>query len=195
MALVPHNTDLYTIGKGVLHVGQWSGTTPPTDPGSYTDMGNCPSFEVEPVVERLEHYSSRTGYRTRDKYPIIETKYNLTFDLDEMAAKNLTKFLQGTLSDPDIYALEGANLEFAIKFVADNPTGPNTTWRFWKVVLTPNGAMQLIGDDWAVMSFTGEGLSDATNHASSPYFTVTYDTTTTTSTTSSSTTSTTTTAP
>ena len=84
MALIPHNTDLYAIGKGILYVGTWSGTTPPTDPSGYTDMGNCTSFEIEPIIERLEHYSSRTGYRTRDKYPVIETKYTLTFDLDEL---------------------------------------------------------------------------------------------------------------
>lgn len=193
MALSPHNTDLYSIGKGILYIGTWSGTTPPNDPAGYEDVGNCTSFEVEPMVERLEHYSSRTGYRTRDKYPIIETKYTITFDLDEVAAKNLAKYLQGTLSDPDIYALEAADVEYAVKFVSDNPTGPNQTWRFWRCVLSPNGAMQLIGDEWAIMSFTGEGLSDSTNHASSPYFTVTYGTSTTTSSTTTS--STTTTAP
>jgi hypothetical protein len=189
MPLIPHNTDLYAVGKGIIYMDAWSGTTPPAS--VTTDMGNCTSFEVEPIVERLEHFSSRSTYRTRDKYPILETKYSLTFDLDEIAAVNLNRFLMGTISVNVISGLEGANLEFAIKFVSDNPTGPNATWEFWKVVLTPNGALQLIGDEWMVMSFTGEGLSDSANHASSPYYTVTYVTTTTTTTTTTSTTSTT----
>ena len=190
MALAPPNTNLYMVGKGVLWIGQWTDITPPTDPGSYTRMGNCPSFECQPEVMRLEHFSSQSGYRTRDKYPVIETKYTLTFDLDEFAALNLTKFLVGTFSDPDISMFEGVNLEYAIKFVSDNPTGPNMTWRFWRCVLSPNGALQLIADEWAVMSFTAEGLADVTNHVASPYATITYKTTTTTSTTSSSTTTT-----
>jgi hypothetical protein len=187
MPLIPHNTELYLVGKGILYIAEWSGTTPPTDPTDYEDVGNCTSFECEPMQERLEHYSSRSGYRTRDKYPIIETKYSLTFDLDEFAAKNMNRFLAGTLSANEVLALQGANLEYALKFISDNPTGPNFVARMWKVVLSSNGAMQWIGDDWAIMSFTGEGLADTANHASSPYITVTYVTTTTTTTTSSTT--------
>lgn len=192
MPLIPHNTELYLIGKGILYIGEWTGTTPPTDPAEYLDIGNCTSFEIEPMVERLEHYSSRTGYRTRDKYPIIETKYSITFDLDEVASVNLNRFLAGTISSYDIYALQGANKEYALKFISDNPAGQDMTWRFWKVVLSANGGMQLIGEEWAIMSFTGEGLADSTNQPSSPYITVTFASTTTTSTTSSTTSSTTT---
>ena len=52
----------------------------------------------------------------------------------------------------------------------------------------------LFGDDFAVMSFAGEGLADVTNNPTSEFFTVTYVTTTTTSTTSSTTSTSTTTA-
>ena len=56
----PHSTSLYVpAGKGILYIADWSGVTPPTDPGDYTDIGNCPSFEVEPITERLQHISSR----------------------------------------------------------------------------------------------------------------------------------------
>lgn len=174
------SVDNYAIGKGILSIGEWSGTTPP---GSYVDLGNAPSIEVEPTVERLPHYSSRAGFKTKDKNPITQTEYNVNFDLDEISAVNLNKFLLGTLSGTNIVqALQGANKEFALKFVSDNPLGPNQTWEFHKVTLSPNGAMQLIGDEWMTMSFTGEGLSDVANNADSPYITVTFVTTTTTTT-------------
>jgi hypothetical protein len=180
----PANTENYAIGKGILYIGEWSGNTPPTDPAGYEDMGNCTSIEVEPTIERLPHYSSRAGFRTKDKNPITQTEYMVRFDLDEIAAANLNKFLLGTLSGNNvIQGLQGSNKEFALKFVSDNPLGPNQTWRFWKATLTPNGAMQLIGEEWMVMSFSAEGLADVANQAASPYFTVTYVTTTTTTTT------------
>ena len=70
--------------------------------------------------------------------------------------------------------------EFAVKFVSDNPAGPNETWEFWRCKLSPGGAFSLIGDEWSLLSFTAEGLADITNHSTSPYFTVTFETTTTT---------------
>jgi hypothetical protein len=150
-------------------------------------MGNCPSFEIAPSIDWLEHEQARSGYRTIDKRVPVKTQYTVTFELDEPAAVNINRFLSGTLSTNVIYALQGASTEYALKFVSDNPDGPNWTWNFWKIVLTANGALQLIKSEWIAMSFTGTGLSDATNHATSPYITVTYDTTTTTSTTSSTT--------
>jgi hypothetical protein len=93
----------------------------------------------------------------------------------------------GTLSTNVIKGLQGANKEFAIRFVSDNPIGPNYTVNLWKCSLGPNGALKFIGDDWMVQSFSAEGLSDIVNHSDSPYFTVTMVTTTTTTTTTSTT--------
>jgi len=187
----PPSTNNYSIGKGALSVATWSSS----GPGAYSAMGNCPSIEVEPTIERLEHFSSLSGLRNRDKYPIIQTAYTLTFDCDEIAAVNLAKFLLGTQSGDDILGLQNANQEYSLKFVAANPVGVKYTWVFHRCTLGPNGAMALIGEEWQVMSFTAEGLADSTNQPTSPYFTVTRITTTTTSSTTSSTSSSTTTAP
>ena len=190
-----HSTSLYApAGRGILYIAEWSGTTPPTDPDDYTEIGNCPSFEAEPVIERRPHYSSRSGLRTRDLNPVVQTEYNLTLDCDEMSAKNFARFFLGTLNSSTkvIAGLQNADKEYALKFIADNPIGPNQEFRFWRVTLGPNGPLQLIGDEYLVMSFSGEGLSDSANHPSSPYFDIKYITTTTTTTTTTSTTTTTT---
>lgn len=176
----PHNVELYAIGKGILSIAEWEGTTPPS---SYDDMGNAPSIEIEPTSERLPHYSSRAGLKTKDKNPVTQTEYMVTFDLDEIAASNLNKFLMGTLSGNVVSGLQGANTEFALRFTSDNPIGPNQVWDFWKCTLSPNGAIQLIGEEWMTMSFTAEGLADIANNPLTPYFDVTYVTTTTTTTT------------
>lgn len=180
----PHSTDNYSIGKGKLYIGSWSGSTPPSDPSGFSEMGNCPSIEIEPTLERLPHYSSRSGLRNKDKNPVIQTEYALSITCDEIAAVNLNKFLLGTLvGEGIIQGLNNTDAEFALKFVSDNPIGPNQTWKFHRVTLSPGGALSLIGDEWMTMSFNGEGLADVANNASSPYFTVTYSTETTTTTT------------
>jgi len=165
----PHSTDLYVVGKGIITIAERSGDTI----GTYYDVGNSPSFQCEPVVENLPHYSHRSGYRTKDKNPVINTEYNLTFDLDEFSASNLMKFLVGTLTDGMVVrGLQDSSKEFAVRFTSDNPTGPDQVWDFWKVTLRPAGPLQLIGDEWLVMNFTGEGLADTAGHALSPYFDV-----------------------
>jgi len=192
----PHDTQLYALGKGIVYIATWSSDAGPTDPTDYADLGNCTSFEVTPAVDKLDHFSSRGGARFKDKTVVIEKRYTITFDLDELAAANLNRFFLGTQALGVISAFENPDSEYAVKFVSDNPAGKNFTFRFWKVTLTPNGSLQLITDEWMSMSFTGEGLSDTVNHSSSPLFTVTYTTTSTTSSSTSTTSSsTTTTAP
>ena len=186
----PHSVDNYAIGKGILYIGEWSGSSAPSWPGGFVEIGNCPSIEIEPTIERLEHFSSRQGLRFKDKNPVIQSEYMLNFDTDEIAAENLNRFLMGTLTGDVISALQRTEQEFALRFVSDNPIGPNQVWEFRKTTLSPNGAMQLIGEEWLVMSFTAEGLADVANHPDSPYFDVTYATTTTTTTTTSTTTTT-----
>lgn len=178
----PHNVENYTIGKGILYIGEWSGTTPPA--AIDTDMGNSPSAEVEPTVERLPHFSSRSDFKRKDKNPVTEVNYVVNFELDEPAAGNMQRYLMGTMSGGNkVHALQNVDQEYALRFVEDNPTGPNKTHEFWRGTLAPNGPMQLISEEWAVMSYTFEGLADIANHPTSPYFDVTYATTTTTTTT------------
>lgn len=42
----------------------------------------------------------------------------------------------------------------SLRFIADNPVGPNKDYFFPKVALNPDGDYSLKGDDWQVMSFT-----------------------------------------
>lgn len=170
----PHNVENYTISKGVLSIAEFSGGAP----GSYDDMGNAPTAEVEVTLERLPHYTSREKMREKDKNPVISSEYIVRFSLDEHAGVNLSKYLMGVLENDGvtIYAMQNPNKEFALKFEENNPEGPNKTWNFWKCTLAPAGPLQLVGDGsaWAVMEFQAEGLTDRVNHPESPYFTVVY---------------------
>jgi len=169
-----HSTDNYTIGKGILSVGNVAASP------SFFEMGNCPSVSLELTEERLEHFSSRGGLKNRDLYPLIQVKYSLTIDCDEITVDNLLKFVKGTQIGDQILAFQDLAKEYSVKFEEDNPIGPSRTWIFHRGILSSNGALQAIGDDWKKISFKFEGLTEETYHASSPYFTVEWITTTTT---------------
>lgn len=175
-----HNTGLYVpSGRGILYIAAWDGTTPPTYPDDYTEIGNCPSLEIEPIRETRPHYSSREGIRLRDLNPTTTLEYNLTFECDEISATNLNYFFMGQQSGVNSLAMTNYDAEYGIVFVSNNPIGPNHIYYFWRVTIGPNGPLQLIGDEYLSMTFSGEGLGDSTNHSTSPYFTIEAVTTTT----------------
>jgi len=177
MTAVPHSTTLYTLGRGIVKIAAWTGTTPPA---TLSDVGNSPRFEVTVTEEELPHYSSRSGTRVKDKTATLEIGYTVNFDLDEFAVSNLAMFLMGTATGNVIAANTALDKEYAISFQSDNPAGPNELWEFHKVKLSPGAALNLISNEWSLMPFTGEGLADSEHEPTSPYFTVTYATTTTT---------------
>ena len=174
-----HSTSLYQLGKGVLSIAEWDGVTPPS-PGDFVDVGNCPRFEVNVTEEKLDHFSSRSGVRLKDKTVTLEIGYTADFDLDEVSLKNLAMFLRGSIAGAVISAATALDKEYALKFISDNAAGENEKWELWRCRMTPGGAFNLISDDWSLMTFAGEGLADTAHHANTPYFDVTYVTTTTT---------------
>lgn len=180
MTAEAHSTTLYTLGRGILHIAEWDEDTPPTDPSDYHDMGNVPRLDVEVTEETLEHPNYRSGIKNIDKEITLESGYTVTFDTEEFSLRNLTAYLRATSSGARLMAGMALSKEYALKFVSNNAAGPNQTWKFWKVKLTPAGALGLISDEWNKMAFTGKGLSDSPNHSDSHFFDVVYVTTTTT---------------
>lgn len=179
--LTSPDVNLYTLGRGVLYIGEWSGSTPPS---SVVDLGNVPKMDVEITENVLNHYSFRTGLKTRDKIVTLESGYTATFELDEISAANLKYFLKGTIVGAGqnvIRANTALSAEYALIFRAANPNsyGEKQKWEFWRCRLTPGGAFSLISDDWMKLPLKAEGLADAENHANTPYFDVTIGTTTT----------------
>jgi len=177
------DTSLYLIARGKMYAGAWVGSTPPNFDTGLTELGNVNDCSLQPNEELLDHFSTQEGVRTKDLTITLEESYTLEFELDEISLFNLKMFFRATQSGNELRAMQALSTNYAVKIVQSNPLsgGPVLTWKCWKVKLTPNGPFSLItsGEDWSVMSFTGEGLADTANHASSPYFSITYATTTT----------------
>ena len=91
MATSP-NTDNYTLGKGVVYFDKLEGATYMGE----RDLGNAPEFSFNIALEKLEHFSSRGGLKSKDKEIISQITPGITFTLDELSKENLAML---TLAD------------------------------------------------------------------------------------------------
>lgn len=169
MTASPQN---YTLGKGILYVAKYSDTALVTD-ADYTDIGNCSQLNVSTTLEKLEHFSSRGGINKKDKEVTTQTGYTLTPTPDEITKENLALFMGGeVLPNGEVRGLTNTEQEYALKFISDNPAGPNYVWYFHRVKITGSGDAGLIGTEWMTLPLSCEGLADDLFHIESPYFTL-----------------------
>lgn len=132
----------------------------------WEDKGNCPKMEFSGEFETLEHYSSRSGVKTRDKKAIISRKGTLNISLDEVTMETLQfAVLGGTITGATgsrrMNVFDSANISAQVKLVGTNDYGRKFQWQFNSVDFIPNAAIPFIGDDWTVLDLTGEVGADA----------------------------------
>ncbi len=173
---VTPNPNNYVIGKGVLWVK-------PFGSGAYRNIGNVIDVTEETAVEKIEHYKSSSELRTKDKTTVIESNLTVSFTMEEITRDNLVYYMQGTKSGDKVFHLSGVTNEHTLKFVANNPVGPNFTTVYHRGAMSPAGAKSLIGEEWMGMPTQFEVLDDTTNNPTNPMGYTQFTTTTTTTTT------------
>lgn len=134
----------YTIGKGIaLFAGR--------------DLGNCPEFEFTPEIEKLEHFSSREGTRTKDKTVVLEKKGTLRIVLEEFSTQNLAlAVLDDTYTSGAIEIFGGNSVNGAVTFNGTNEVGPKYQWHFLSVDIVPSSGISLISDEWGQIEINGD---------------------------------------
>lgn len=176
------NPSLYQIPKGVLSAAKiLDGVT-----GAYVDLGNCTNLTVQPTKDAKEHYASRQALKELDSETVIQTGLDIAATLDEFSKENLRMFFYGNIETGGVISVnQNPNQYYALRFISDNAAGPNYNYDIWKCKMDPAGALNLIGDDYNTMQFSGKGFSDRLNHPESPFMDIASEgsTTTTTSTT------------
>src|SRR5580765_4215899 len=86
------NVNNYHIGKGVVTFKEAGGST-------FVDLGNAPSFVYTPTVEKVEHFSSREGVKTKDFTAITQVGATVKLTLDEITGQNLAMFALADIDD------------------------------------------------------------------------------------------------
>lgn len=65
---------------------------------------------------------------------------------------------------PKIVGAQVANVEGFLRFVGDPAAGPTYEGEFWKVLMSPDGEMGFIGDDFGSFGLTFDCQDDGTKH-------------------------------
>ena len=151
------STDNYFIGKAII---SWQADSV----GDFRDVGNVPECEFSMNVNKLDHFSSRTGVRSKDKSVVIEKAATVRMVLEEITADNMALALGGTVyTDSDgnkSFGLMSDNAkEGTLKIVGTNEIGQKVSW-IGEVSFAPSGSFNPISEEWGSVEATGEILVD-----------------------------------
>ena len=155
MALASPNILNYTVGKGRVQV-RVSGET------NFRDIGNCPEFEFTPEIEKLDHVSSQTGVKSKDKTIVLSKKGTLRIVFEELTAENMRLALLGSAiseqssGDQEIEIFGASQITTEVKFIGTNDYGPKWEYYFRQVDFIPSSGISLISDEWLGVEITGE---------------------------------------
>lgn len=91
MAKAP-NTDNYVLGRGRLSFARIVDGVQENE----RPLGNAPALTFSLEVERLDHFSSMSGLRSKDKTVVTQVTPTLSFTLDEINDDNLNLLFMGS---------------------------------------------------------------------------------------------------
>lgn len=155
------------LGRGkVFFTPYVKGTTTGGTKGYF---GNTPDLTMAVANTNLDHYSSESGIKVKDKSVQLQVDVTLTFATDNIVVPNLMLWFGGTATGTPpadapttigtvAFIGTAAQIYGALFFESDNPVGDNLNYWFPYVAIRPNGNYALKGDAWQSLSFTGEAL-------------------------------------
>lgn len=150
----------YQIGKATV---AWTPTG-----GVSRSLGNCPEGEVTPNIEKLDHFSSMEGVRSKDRSVVVETGATVRLVLDEITPDNLAMLLFGSNALGLVEANSAGDKEFDILAVAEvtgqliitgtNDIGNKFTMTLPSVSFEPTGSWSVISEEFNSIELSGEVL-------------------------------------
>lgn len=156
----PASADIqnYTIGKGIASFKK-------TGEASFRDLGNCPAFEFTPTAETLDHFSSRTGVKSKDRSVVVSLEGELKITMEEFTVENLALALMGNIDEdsserPVIDILQLSSITGEVKFTGTNSVGQKYEWLFNNVSFIPSSTVSPLSDEWGNFEVTGQVLVD-----------------------------------
>jgi hypothetical protein len=151
----------YYIGKGIVSFKKVGDSV-------FRDLGNVPVFEFTPTIEKLDHFSSRTGVKTKDRTVVISKSATIKLTLEEWNAANLALALLGEIdtntSGQEVIEIFGSSsIKGELKFTGANAVGATYEWHLLNVEFIPGDSVSPINEEWGTLQVTGEVATGAGN--------------------------------
>lgn len=155
VTLLSPNTGNLRVGKGKVSFKKTG--------GAYRFMGNCPSLEITPTLEKLEHFSSMEGTKTKDLTIILSKSGTVKLILEEWTPDNLALILMGEIDEaavggPEIDIFSESEITGELKFESANDVGPQWDITLYNVSFIPSAAFNPISDEFGQIEITGDIL-------------------------------------
>lgn len=90
------NNDQITLGRGVLYIDRFDANG---DLQGYNDGGEVDSFSLEPNVEKIQLYSSRSGIATLAKEAVKKSEWKVSISGYSLSKANAGLIFMGTAAD------------------------------------------------------------------------------------------------
>jgi hypothetical protein len=175
----PENLALFTMGTQAQLLQAATAVVaeavaPSTIPGMYYK-----TVKLGPISAVAVRFGAATGVLNTD-YAIIDANVGLirilpgTVQTGAVVMDYTPTAYTGT-NGPQVVSggAQGA-IEGRMLFVGDPASGPKMMVNVWRASISPDGAIGLIGDDFADLGLTASVLDDSLNHPASPLYEVTY---------------------
>lgn len=152
------NPLLYYIGKGIVSFKK-------TGDVAFRDLGNVPELEFTPAVDKLEHFSSRSGTKKKDRVVVQQATATVRVVMEEITAQNLALAVLGevetnTAGDEVVSILSLSEITGQLKFIGSNDVGQQVDLLLNNVSMVPEAGINLISDEWSNIEITADVLAD-----------------------------------
>ena len=158
MALAPSISNYY-IGKGIVSFRKDGNS-------DFRDLGNATVFEFQPAITQLDHFSSRTGVKTKDRSVITEKSATINLTLEEWNLDNLRLALLGgqietnSSGNDSFNIFEASQIDGELRFVGTNDVGPRFQIDLPSVSFIPGKTINPISEGWGTLELVGNVLAD-----------------------------------
>ena len=147
----------YTVGKGIPSFKKIGDSV-------FRDMGNVTTFEFTPSVTTLDHFSTRSGVKKKDKSITTQVEGALKIVMEEWTAENMALALLADVGNNSsgqevLDILQNASVNGEIKFTMTNEVGPRGEWHFLNVSFVPGSAISPLSDEWGNFEADGQVLA------------------------------------
>jgi hypothetical protein len=123
-------------------------------------VGNVPTLDITPTIEKLEHFSSMEGTKTKDEVITLSKSGTIKMVMEEITADNIALLMLGDVTktgySASISLFSRAAITTAFQFYGTNDKGPRWFIDIPKVIWNPSGAFSPISDAYAKLEATGE---------------------------------------
>src|SRR5262245_11811478 len=129
------STNNYLIGKGVILLKPEGAT-------DYYPVGNVPTLEITPTVDKLDHFSSMEGTKAKDETIVLTKSGTIRMVMEEITAANISLLMLGDWTEDGyggavVQLFSRASITSAFRFYATNDKGPRWFFDLPKVIWNP----------------------------------------------------------